>query len=64
MEMQGGTNLVLKRWRKNARQQQFWFDEVSKTIRNNNWKNYCLDIQGNGGSSNLRTVSGITSRWW
>jgi hypothetical protein len=63
-EMQGGTNVVLKRWRKNQKAQQFWFDNVSKTIRNNNWKNYCLDIQGNGGSKNLRTVASITSRWW
>jgi len=63
-EMLGGTNMVLKRWRNNTRQQQFWFDEVSKTIRNNYWKNYCLDIQGNGSSKNLRTVSGINSRWW
>jgi hypothetical protein len=63
-EMLGGTNMVLKRWRKNTRQQQFWFDEVSKTIRNNYWKNYCLDIQSNGNSNNLRTTSGINSRWW
>jgi hypothetical protein len=49
--MLGGTNVVLKRWRNNAKNQQFWFDEVSKTIRNNHWKNYCLDIAGNGGSS-------------
>jgi hypothetical protein len=64
VEMLGGTNLVLKRWRKNVRQQQFYFDEVTKTIRNNNWKNYCLDIQSNGGSSNLKTTSSITSKWW
>jgi hypothetical protein len=64
VEMLGGTNMVLKRWRKNTRQQQFWFDNTSKTIRNNYWKNYCLDIQSNGRSNNLRTVSGITSRWW
>jgi len=63
-EMLGGTNMVLKRWRKNTRQQQFWFDEKSKTIRNNYWKNYCLDIQSNGNSNNLRTTSGINSRWW
>jgi hypothetical protein len=62
--MLGGTNMVLKRWRNNQRQQQFFFDEVSKTIRNNYWKNYCLDIQSNGRSNNLRTVSGINSRWW
>jgi hypothetical protein len=63
-EMLGGTNMVLKRWRKNQRQQQFFFDEKSKTVRNNYWKNYCLDIQNNGNSNNLRTTSGINSRWW
>jgi len=63
-EMLGGTNMVLKRWRKNTRQQQFFFDEKTKTIRNNYWKNYCLDIQSNGNSNNLRTVSSINSRWW
>jgi hypothetical protein len=56
--------MVLKRWRKNTRQQQFFFDNVSKTIKNNYWKNYCLDIQSNGKSNNLRTTSGINSRWW
>jgi hypothetical protein len=56
--------MTLRRWRKNTRQQQFWFDEVTKTVRNNYWKNYCLDIQSNGNSSNLRTTSGITSKWW
>jgi len=64
MEMHGNANVWLKRWRNNAKGQQFWFDEVTKTIRNNYWKNYCLDIQSNGNSNNLRTVSGINSRWW
>jgi hypothetical protein len=64
IEMQGNTNMVLKRWRKNAKQQQFTFDPVSKTIRNMNWKNYAVEIQGNGGSSNLRTSATINSRWW
>jgi hypothetical protein len=63
-EMLGGTNMVLKRWRNNQRQQQFFFDEVKKVVRNNYWKNYCWDIQGNGGSTNFRTTSGINSRWW
>jgi len=64
MEMHGNANVWLKRWRNNAKGQQFWFDEVTKTVRNNQWKNYCLDIQSNGGSNNLRTVSSINSRWW
>jgi hypothetical protein len=61
--MLGGTNMVLKRWRNNQRQQQFWFDEVTKTIRNNHWKNYAVEIQSNGNSNNLQTA-GINSRWW
>jgi hypothetical protein len=63
-EMLGGTNMVLKRWRNGQRQQQFFFDEVSKTLRNNYWKNYAIEIQSNGGSSNLKTTSSINSRWW
>ena len=62
-EMLGGTNMVLKRWRNNQRQQQFFFDEVTKTIRNNYWKNYAIEIQSNGNSNNLKTA-GINSRWW
>jgi len=62
-EMLGGTQMVLKRWRNNTRQQQFFFDEVSKTVRNNYWKNYCLSIRSNGNSNDLRT-EGINSRWW
>jgi hypothetical protein len=34
-EMLGGANMILKRWRNNAKQQQFFFDEVTKTVRNN-----------------------------
>jgi hypothetical protein len=43
-EMQGGRNVVLKRWRKNAKQQWWTFNCVDKTIRNGNWKNYALEI--------------------
>jgi len=60
----GANNVVLKRWRKNVTQQQFYFDEVSKTIRSQTWKNYGMQIQSNGGSANLRFSSAIKSRWW
>jgi len=63
-EMHGANNVWLRRWRKNTLAQQFFFDEVTKTIRSNQWKNYCLEIQSNGNSNNLRGTSGITSRWW
>jgi hypothetical protein len=62
-EMLGNTRMVLKRWRNNTRQQQFWFDEVTKTVRNNYWKNYAVEIQSNGNHRNLKTA-GINSRWW
>jgi hypothetical protein len=62
-ECHGANNVWLRRWRKNTTAQQWWFDEVSKTVRNNHWKNYALEIQSNGNSNNLRTA-GVNSRWW
>jgi hypothetical protein len=64
IECIGANNLVLKRWRNNVTQQQFVFDEKTKTIRSKTWTNYGMEIQSNGGSSNLRMTSGINSRWW
>jgi hypothetical protein len=63
IECHGANNVWLKRWRKNTTAQQWYFDEVSKTIKNNHWKSHSLDIQGNGGSSNVRCTN-TNSRWW
>jgi hypothetical protein len=41
-ECQGANNVALKRWRKNTKAQQWYFDEVSKTIKNNAWKSRVL----------------------
>jgi hypothetical protein len=43
-ECHGANNVWLKKWRKNVRQQQWYFDGVSKTIKNNYWKSHSLDI--------------------
>jgi bacillopeptidase F (M6 metalloprotease family) len=63
IECHGANNVWLKRWRKNTTAQQWYFDEVSKTIKNNHWKSHSLDIQGNGASSNVRCTT-TNSRWW
>ena len=63
-ECVGHNNVQLKRYTKNRTAQQFYFDQVSKTIRSQQWKNYALEIQSNGGSTNLRMTSSINSRWW
>jgi hypothetical protein len=63
-ECVGANNVVLKRWVKNRLGQQFFFDGKSKTIRSQQWKNYAMEIQSNGGSSNVRFTSGVNSRWW
>jgi hypothetical protein len=63
-EVIGANNITLKRSRKNVTAQQYFFDCTSKTIRSQQWKNYAMEIQSNGGSTNLRMTSGITSRWW
>jgi hypothetical protein len=62
-ECHGANNVWLKRWRKNTNAQQWFFDEKSKTIVNNHWKSHSLDIQSNGGSSNIRCTT-TNSRWW
>jgi hypothetical protein len=58
-ECVGANNVQLKRWRKNVTGQQWFFDPVSHTLKNNHWKNYSLDMQGN----NFRCRP-TTSRWW
>jgi len=63
-ECHGANNVWLRRWRKNVTAQQYYFDNVTKTIRSQQWKNYAMEIQSNGGSANLHFTSGITSRWW
>jgi hypothetical protein len=54
----------LRRYYQGRRNQQTWrFDRTSNTIRNMNWKNYCLDINSNGRGTYLR-VATVNSRWW
>jgi hypothetical protein len=62
-ECVGANNINLKRWRKNVKGQQWYFDQVTKTLKNNQWKSHSLDIQSNGGSTNLRCTT-TNSRWW
>jgi hypothetical protein len=58
-ECVGANNIVLKKWYKNRKAQQFKFDPVSKTIRNMNWTSYAFSTEG----TNLRCRS-HNSRWF
>jgi len=60
----GANNIVLKRYAKGRVAQQFFFDPVSKMIKSQHWKNYCMEIQSNGTNQNLRMTSSCLSRWW
>jgi hypothetical protein len=65
MEVHGAGWTRLNRWAKNkARQQQFFFDQRTKTIHNNYWKNYVINIHSNGGHPYIIATSTINSRWW
>jgi hypothetical protein len=55
----GANNVTLKRYAKGRTAQQFYFDGVSKTIKNQQWKSHSLDMQG----KNL-TVRSTNSRWF
>jgi len=63
-ETVGAANIALKRFAKGRIAQQFVFDGASKQIRSNHWKNYCMEIQSNGASPNLRATATCNSRWW
>jgi hypothetical protein len=43
-EMVGASNMAIKRYTKGRLAQQFFFDGKSKTIRSQQWKNYCVEI--------------------
>jgi len=60
----GNNNIQLNRWKKNNKAQQWFFDPVSKTVRNNNWTNYCMERPSNGGANDLKITGSINSRWW
>ena len=64
VQSHGANNIALNRYVKGRNYQQWTFNCIDKTIRSNHWKNYAIEIQSNGGSSNLRTTSTINSRWW
>jgi hypothetical protein len=64
VQSHGANNVALNRYVKGRNYQQWFFNCKDKTIRSNHWKNYAMEIQSNGGSSNLRTTSTINSRWW
>jgi hypothetical protein len=44
VEAVGANNMVIKRYVKGRLGQQFFFDEASKTIRSQQWKNYAVEI--------------------
>jgi hypothetical protein len=63
IEVTGGRNVVLK-WKKyNSVSQQFYFDNATKTIKSQQYKDRSLDIQNSGRSSNLQIWS-TNGRWF
>jgi hypothetical protein len=63
IEVQEGGNLVLK-WKKyGGISQQFFFDNVSKTIKSKQYPDKSLDIQSAGRSSNLQIWT-TNGRWF
>jgi hypothetical protein len=63
IEVTGGRNLVLK-WKKwNSQSQQFYFDNATKTIKSQQYKDRSFDIQNAGKSSNMQIWS-TNGRWF
>jgi hypothetical protein len=64
MAMHGNAHMYLQRWKANNNPQMFWFDPISKTVRNQNWKGHAITIPSNGNSRGHMRMTGVTSRWW
>jgi hypothetical protein len=64
MAMHGNSHMYIQRWKRNNNPQMFWFDPVSKTIRNQHWKGHAITLPGNGNSRGHVRTAGVTSRWW
>jgi len=43
-ECVGASNVTLKRYAKNRKAQQWFFDPVTKTLKNNYWKSHSLHL--------------------
>jgi hypothetical protein len=64
-EARGNNQITLARYVKSRFKQQSWlFNGSDKVIRNENWKNYCMEIPSNGGANDLKITGSIQSRWW
>ena len=53
----------LRRWVKNRTSQQWYFDNVSKTIKNKWRTSYSMQIHSNGGHP-YSSATTTNSRWW
>jgi hypothetical protein len=58
-ECVGANNVVLKKYAKNRKAQEWKYNSTTKTINNNYWTSYVFSIEG----ANLRCRS-TTSRWY
>jgi hypothetical protein len=63
IECIGNSRVEIKRYTKGRKAQQFIFDQKSKTIQSNYWKNRAIEIPGNGNNRDLR-MNTPNSRWW
>jgi len=64
MRCHGNGWIHLNRWVKGRQDQLFWFDEKTKTVRNQQWKNSAIERHSKGGHPYLRATGTITGRWW
>jgi hypothetical protein len=63
LHMDGGSNLVVRSYVKNKKEQLFYFCEITKTIKSHLYKDRSITIAGSGKSANA-LMQGTKSRWW
>jgi len=63
VECWGANNIILSDYVKGRLGQQFYFDQVSKTIKSQQWKDRSITISGNGRSFSVYMTT-TNSRWF
>jgi hypothetical protein len=64
MECWGANALYLRDYKKGRLGQQFYFDEVSKTIKSQQWRDRSITLRNNGKRLTDLHMTTTNSRWF
>ena len=64
LQAHGNNTIKINRWVKNRPAQQWFFDCDKMQVKNQNWKNYHINIPGNGRNNDINIRANAPSAWY